>query len=236
VARRGESPITRTTELAELIASVVPRGDGKIHPATRSFQAIRIHVNRELADLEAGLEAAVRAPEARRPPGGDQLPLARDRIVKRFIANARSRRRATGACRWRRRPSFPRLPTSAARSAPTSPNWRATRVRAAPCCVSPSGSATKRGSAHEPRYFLIFLLTLGVLGSGIAVVYARQQHRQAYVELTRLQKQRDEINIEFSRLQLEQATWAETNRIEQVASERLGMSFPATAELLVATP
>jgi cell division protein FtsL len=83
------------------------------------------------------------------------------------------------------------------------------------------------------RYFLIFLLTLSVLGSGIAVVYARQQHREAYVELTRLQKQRDEINIEFSRLQLEQATWAETNRIEQVATERLGMSFPATPELIV---
>jgi len=83
------------------------------------------------------------------------------------------------------------------------------------------------------RYFLIMLLSFAVLGSGIAVVYARQQHRQAYVELTRLQKQRDELNIEFSRLQLEQATWAETNRIEQVATERLGMSFPATPELIV---
>ena len=87
----------------------------------------------------------------------------------------------------------------------------------------------------SPRYFLFFLLILGVLGSGIAVVYARQQHRQAYVELNRLQKQRDELNIEFSRLQLEQATWAETNRIEQVATERLGMSFPANPELLVVT-
>jgi cell division protein FtsL len=86
------------------------------------------------------------------------------------------------------------------------------------------------------RYFLMSLLILGVLGSGIAVVYARQQHRQAYVELTRLLKQRDEINIEFSRLQLEQATWAETNRIEQVATERLGMSFPANPELLVVQP
>jgi cell division protein FtsL len=86
------------------------------------------------------------------------------------------------------------------------------------------------------RYFLIMLLTFAVLGSGIAVVYARQQHRQAYVELTRLQKQRDELNIEFSRLQLEQATWAETNRIEQVATERLGMSFPATPELIVVQP
>jgi cell division protein FtsL len=88
----------------------------------------------------------------------------------------------------------------------------------------------------SPRYFLIFLLSLAVLGTGIAVVYARQQHRQAYVQLTRLQKQRDELNIEFSRLQLEQATWAETNRIEQVATERLGMSFPAQSELLVVKP
>jgi cell division protein FtsL len=88
----------------------------------------------------------------------------------------------------------------------------------------------------SPRYFLIFLLVAAVLASGIAVVYARQQHRQAYVLLTRLQKQRDEINIEFSRLQLEQATWAETNRIEQVATERLGMLFPASAELVVVKP
>ena len=86
------------------------------------------------------------------------------------------------------------------------------------------------------RYFLIMVLTFAVLGSGIAVVYARQQHRQAYVELTRLQKQRDEINIEFSRLQLEQATWAETNRIEQVATERLGMTFPDKPELIVVQP
>ena len=88
----------------------------------------------------------------------------------------------------------------------------------------------------SPRYFLIFLLSAAVLASGIAVVYARQQHRQAYVQLTRLQKQRDELNMEFSRLQLEQATWAETNRIEQVATERLGMSFPAQSELLVVKP
>jgi len=86
VARRGEAPITRTTQLAELIASVVGRGDGKIHPATRSFQAIRIHVNRELADLEAGLEAA----HARLKPGGRLAVISfhslEDRIVKRFIA------------------------------------------------------------------------------------------------------------------------------------------------------
>jgi len=83
------------------------------------------------------------------------------------------------------------------------------------------------------RNFILSLLIFAVLGSGVAVVYARQEHRQAYVQLNRLQRERDEINIEFSRMQLEQATWAETNRIEQVATQRIGMVFPQAAELVV---
>lgn len=86
VARRGEQPLTRTAQLAELIASVMPRGKDKIHPATRSFQAIRIHVNRELADLETGLDAALSALK----PGGRLAVISfhslEDRIVKQFIA------------------------------------------------------------------------------------------------------------------------------------------------------
>ena len=91
VAARAEQPITRTAQLAELIAGVVPRGKfvaGKapIHPATRSFQAIRIHVNRELVDLETGLDAAHTALK----PGGRLAVISfhslEDRIVKRFIA------------------------------------------------------------------------------------------------------------------------------------------------------
>ena len=86
------------------------------------------------------------------------------------------------------------------------------------------------------RDFVLALLIASVIGSGIAVVYARQEHRQAYVQLNRLMRERDELNIEFSRLQLEQATWAETNRIEQVATERVGMLFPAAPELVMARP
>jgi 16S rRNA (cytosine1402-N4)-methyltransferase len=85
VAKREETPITRTAQLAELIASVVGRGDSKIHPATRSFQAIRIFINRELEDLERGLEAA----HERLKPGGRLVVISfhslEDRIVKRFI-------------------------------------------------------------------------------------------------------------------------------------------------------
>lgn len=86
VARRGQQALERTAQLAELIASVVPRGDQKIHPATRSFQAIRIFINRELADLETGLDAAL----ARLKPGGRLAVISfhslEDRIVKQFIA------------------------------------------------------------------------------------------------------------------------------------------------------
>jgi len=86
VAHRAETPLTRTAQLAELIASVMPRGKDKIHPATRSFQAIRIHINRELADLETGLDAAL----ARLKVGGRLAVISfhslEDRIVKRFIA------------------------------------------------------------------------------------------------------------------------------------------------------
>lgn len=93
VERRVATPLTRTGQLAELIASVMPRpkpGRHEIHPATRSFQAIRIHVNQELADLETGLAAAHDALR----PGGRLVVISfhslEDRIAKRFIA-ARAR-------------------------------------------------------------------------------------------------------------------------------------------------
>jgi 16S rRNA (cytosine1402-N4)-methyltransferase len=86
VATRAQKPLERTAQLADLVASVVPRGKDRSHPATRSFQAIRIHVNRELGDLEDGLEAAF----SRLKPGGRLAVISfhslEDRIVKRFMA------------------------------------------------------------------------------------------------------------------------------------------------------
>ncbi len=72
----------------------------------------------------------------------------------------------------------------------------------------------------------LVLLAAAVIGA-LGVVYARNESRRLFVELTALETARDELNIEFGRLQLEQATWADTNRIEKIARGELGMDFPA---------
>lgn len=83
--------------------------------------------------------------------------------------------------------------------------------------------------------FLVILI-VATIASALGVVYARQKHRQLFIELTRLERERDDVNIEFGRLQLEQATWAETNRIEQIATEKLGMTYPNGKDVVVVRP
>jgi 16S rRNA (cytosine1402-N4)-methyltransferase len=89
VARReaGQPPAT-TGDLAALVAGALPRksrADGAQHPATRTFQAVRIHINQELAELALALEQAARALRS----GGRLVVISfhslEDRIVKRFI-------------------------------------------------------------------------------------------------------------------------------------------------------
>ena len=86
------------------------------------------------------------------------------------------------------------------------------------------------------RHFTLFVLALVVITSALGVVWARHVHRQAYISLSTLESERDELNIEFGRLQLEQATWSEANRIEQVAGTRLGMTVPADTDIVVLQP
>ncbi|MFN3703214.1 cell division protein FtsL [Thermomonas sp.] len=83
------------------------------------------------------------------------------------------------------------------------------------------------------RYVLLAVLVLANVASALLIVRDRHEHRQAFVELSRLEKARDALNIEFGRLQLEQATWAESNRVDQVARTRLGMVFPRTEDTVV---
>lgn len=83
--RHRESPITRTAELAEIVAGAVPRREPGKHPATRTFQAIRIAVNGELDELEVLLPQVARVLR----PGGRLCVIAfhslEDRMVKRFL-------------------------------------------------------------------------------------------------------------------------------------------------------
>ncbi|GAB3781686.1 16S rRNA (cytosine(1402)-N(4))-methyltransferase RsmH [Dyella agri] len=85
VERRAEQPLARTGELAALIERVVGRREPGKHPATRSFQALRIRVNGELESVRRGLDAAL----ARLKPGGRLAVISfhslEDRIVKQFI-------------------------------------------------------------------------------------------------------------------------------------------------------
>ena len=86
------------------------------------------------------------------------------------------------------------------------------------------------------RHFLLAVLLLANIATAIGVVYARHEHRQLFVRLSGLEKARDELNIDFGRLQLEQATWAESNRVDQIARTKLGMKFPEGAEIEVVRP
>jgi len=85
VAARKEAPIATTRQLAELVARVVRAKPGEIHPATRTFQALRIFVNQELDELQLGLSAA----EQVLKPGGRLVVVSfhslEDRIVKNFM-------------------------------------------------------------------------------------------------------------------------------------------------------
>ncbi len=83
------------------------------------------------------------------------------------------------------------------------------------------------------RIIALSLLLVATIASAIGVVQARQQSRLLFVELSRLGNERDDLNFEFGRLQIEQATWAENNRIEQIARGRLGMVSPLPAQTLV---
>jgi 16S rRNA (cytosine1402-N4)-methyltransferase len=85
--QRVKSPITTTKQLADLIEDVVPLREKHKHPATRTFQAIRIEINKELDELSTVLDQAIRV----LGPGGKLVVISfhslEDRIVKRFIRN-----------------------------------------------------------------------------------------------------------------------------------------------------
>jgi 16S rRNA (cytosine1402-N4)-methyltransferase len=139
VAARLEAPIETTGRLAEIIRSVLPPDRSGNHPATRSFQALRIKVNDELSQIEAALEQA----SGLLAPGGRLVVVAfhslEDRIVKRFMTQAAGRtgspsRHDPAGLKTRDAPNFRLLTARALRPAATesdqNPRSRSARLRA----------------------------------------------------------------------------------------------------------
>jgi cell division protein FtsL len=84
--------------------------------------------------------------------------------------------------------------------------------------------------------FILLALITAVMASAIGVINAKHQTRTAFVELQALQKVRDDMQVNWGRLQLEQAAWSTHGRIEQIASSRLNMILPGDDSIKVIRP
>jgi 16S rRNA (cytosine1402-N4)-methyltransferase len=128
IRARNEAPLRTTRQLAELIAAAIPRRERHRHPATRSFQAIRIFINHELDELQSVLEQVPDMLAWKGRLAVISFHSLEDRIVKRFIRRE-----------YRGEPSAPGLPLAAKAHTP--------RLR-------PVGKAIRAGNeelARNPR-------------------------------------------------------------------------------------
>ena len=82
----------------------------------------------------------------------------------------------------------------------------------------------------------VAVLWVAVLGSSLGVIYAKHEARNRFNELQQLTKARDDLDIEWAQLQLEQSTWATHGRVERVARDELRMVIPQAGDLRVIEP
>jgi cell division protein FtsL len=80
------------------------------------------------------------------------------------------------------------------------------------------------------------LLWLAALGSAAGAIYAKHRARELFVELERLNRDRDRLEVEWGQLQLEQSAWSTHAFVENVAATRLRMSIPDAAAIEVVSP
>ena len=79
-------------------------------------------------------------------------------------------------------------------------------------------------------------LVLIIVASAIGVIYSKHLNRMLYVELRELEVKRDNLNVDWGRLQLEQSTWATHGRVESAARKRLNMRNVNYAEVVIIKP
>jgi cell division protein FtsL len=80
---------------------------------------------------------------------------------------------------------------------------------------------------------LVLVFAVVCVTSAMALIYTKHESRKLFVELESLTQERDELNIEWGQLQIEQSTWATHARIEQVATDDLDLMRPEAADIFV---
>lgn len=80
---------------------------------------------------------------------------------------------------------------------------------------------------------VVVVALLAVAVTAVSVVYSKHRSRRLFVQLEELQRDRDQLDVEWGRLQLEQGTWATHGRIEKVARARLEMVMPGDDRLII---
>ena len=94
---------------------------------------------------------------------------------------------------------------------------------------------TAQDAARLPVKTLAILMAL-VMASAFGVIYTKHQSRKLFVELQSLNKARDDMDIEWGQLQLEQSTLATHSRVEDTAGSKLGMVIPETNQVVILQP
>ncbi len=82
------------------------------------------------------------------------------------------------------------------------------------------------------KILLILILLIITFVSAVSVVYVKHYNRKLFVELQQLEKQRDDMEVEWGKLQLEQNTWATHVRIERIAREQMQMITPQNQDVI----
>ena len=86
------------------------------------------------------------------------------------------------------------------------------------------------------RHLPFVVLVVTVMASAVAAVYAKHENRRLFAELQALTAERDRLEVDWSRLQIEQSTWSTHARVEQLARGQMGMRSPVPAELRLVAP
>ena len=86
------------------------------------------------------------------------------------------------------------------------------------------------------RFFVLGVLAVMLISTAVSVVFARHESRKLFVSLQQLERERDDLNIEWGRLQLEQGAWSSHGRIERIAREKLEMRMPDASSMVIWAP